>query len=596
LARYPRRAERLLADLVLVDRVSQTPMASARPGSQDQAWAAAQERIADIRSGNKRPRASAPAPSPRVGFGGILRPVAFAAVALLFFASTGGALAYAAQDAPPDHPLYAVKLASDDVRLWIVFDESQKADILLGQSDSRMDDILEMVGDGKSVPENAIADMHSRNRRAAEIMLENPNNVDLRTDVLAQAQRQEDVLVALWPEVGTSTTASYTRAVAQLHNTRLDGGSGGALVAVRPEDLAGGIVDISGQATEISDGVWDVGGVEISIDDRTIGRDQLEAGSSARFVIARSAGGRLYALSLYGPHTGPPPTGAFVSGQVENVTSEGITVAGNFIPFSSTTLQTGRISVGKQVHITLRSTEDGIVADSVRIEGDDSEDATRSFTFEGTIEGDITSTNIWKIGGFAFEITPRTSFDARAGSAVSGARVQVEATHHSGALEVKRLTVLGSSDPAETVSIIGTFQGYDQVEGIWTVSGITVVPPETGQDPSIDAPVFVVARREGADLVVTAYASIDSTDGQDLIRLEGTILDIQGATWTMEFGEVRVGSTVDVTGDPEVGTRAILWAQQGHNGALEGVYAVVIDDIPVLTPTPSPAPTAAPTQ
>ncbi|MEO7666979.1 MAG: hypothetical protein ABIU97_08105, partial [Dehalococcoidia bacterium] len=158
------------------------------------------------------------------------------------------------------------------------------------------------------------------------------------------------------------------------------------------------------------------------------------------------------------------------------------------------------------------------------------------------------------------------------------------------------LTVLGSSDPAEIVSIIGIFQGYDQVEGIWTVSGITVVPPETGEDPVIDAAVFVIARREGSDLVVTAYTSIDSTDGQDLIRLEGTILDIQGANWTMEFGDVRVGSTVDVSGDPEVGTRAILWAQQGRNGALEGVYAVVMDDIPVLTPTPSPSPTAAPAQ
>ena len=107
-ARYPRQASRLLSDLVFVDRISRTPLASSRPGAQDQAWAAAQERIADLRAGTKRPRVSAPAPALRLGFGGILRPVAFATVALLFFATTGGALAYAAQGAPPDHPLYSV--------------------------------------------------------------------------------------------------------------------------------------------------------------------------------------------------------------------------------------------------------------------------------------------------------------------------------------------------------------------------------------------------------------------------------------------------------------------------------------------------------
>ncbi len=587
LDKYPRHSDRLLNDLLLADRISHTPLAKSRAGAQDQGWAAAQDRIRQLRSGEIP---HAPMAAPRsFGFGAILKPVAFAVVGLLFFVSAGGALAYAAQDSQPDEPLYGVKLAAEDVRLWVVFDDSRKAELLLEQSDSRMDDIVEMVSEGQAVPENALADMHSRNERAAEIMLDSPEDTTLRTNVLAQAQRQEDLLVALWPQVAPDTTPEYARTVAQLHNTRLDGGTGAVVAAVRPEELSGGIVDISGQATEIGDGVWDVGGVEVNIDERTIGRDQLQPGSSARFVLARSAGGRLYALSLYGPQDEPASTGAFVSGEVEDVTNDGIIVAGNFIPFSSTTLQTGKVRVGQRVRVKLRSTTEGVVADSVSVAGADDAEA-QPFTFEGTIEGDIRSTNIWTIGGRQFEISPATSFDARTGSAVSGARVQVEAINDDGTLRANRITVLGSSDPVEVVSIVGTFDGYDEAEGIWRVSGLELIPPATGEDPALGSQVFVVTTRDGNELVVTAYESIDSRGDVELVRLQGTILDIQGATWTMEFGQVRADSTVDVSGEPEVGTRVIVWAQPGPQGGLEAVYAVVLDDTPVLTPTPSPAP------
>jgi hypothetical protein len=78
------------------------------------------------------------------------------------------------------------------------------------------------------------------------------------------------------------------------------------------------------------------------------------------------------------------------------------------------------------------------------------------------------------------------------------------------------------------------------------------------------------------------------------VRLQGNIYEIDGATWTMEFGKVRVDSTVDVNGSPDVGTRAIVWAERGRDGGLRGRYVIVLDDVPVLTPTPSPSPSPQP--
>jgi hypothetical protein len=591
-ARYPRHAERLEPDLRFAHKVSATPRAAARPGAQDQAWVATQGRIAELRRGD-RPRAAVSS-GRSFSPGLVLKPLAVSLVAIAFFVSAGGAFALAAQDAPPDSPLYTVKLTADDVRLWFVFDDGREAQILLEQSESRMDDIMSTVRDGDPVPENALADMTSRNERAAEIMLDNPDDTALRTSVLSQAQTQEDVLVALWSEVEPETAPEYTSAVAQLHNTRLDGGSGTAVAAIRPEELAGGIVDISGQAIEISGGLWDIGGVEVHVDDRTLGRERLTSGSSARFIIARSPNGRLYALSLSGLDTGPGPAGALVSGAIEEVREDGIVVGGNFIPFSSTTLRTTSIEVGELVHITLKSTDDGVVADSVYAADDESQADVAALSFEGTIEGDVKNTPTWTVGGLQFKITPRTTFDARAGSARNGVRVHIDAERAGSDLEALRITVLGSSDSRQVATMIGSFERYDPEEGIWVVSGLHVVPPETPEDPPAGALIHAVMERRGGDLVVADYTVLRTPEETGLVRLQGNIYAIDGAMWTMEFGKVRVDSTVDVSGSPDVGTRAIVWAERGRDGGLQGRYVVVLDDVPVLTPTPSPSPSPQP--
>ena len=72
----------------------------------------------------------------------------------------------------PDSPLYGLKLASEDARLWFVFDDKREAEILLDQSNERIDEITTMVSRGEPVPEKALSALQDRNDRAAAILLE----------------------------------------------------------------------------------------------------------------------------------------------------------------------------------------------------------------------------------------------------------------------------------------------------------------------------------------------------------------------------------------------------------------------------------------
>ena len=62
-----------------------------------------------------------------------------------------------------------MKLASEDVHLWFVFDEQHEAEILLDQSNERTEEIRAMSRDGKEIPGIVLDALHDRNERAAAI-------------------------------------------------------------------------------------------------------------------------------------------------------------------------------------------------------------------------------------------------------------------------------------------------------------------------------------------------------------------------------------------------------------------------------------------
>lgn len=581
LARYPRHAARLKPLLALAGRVRRTPRMQPRPWAQSTAWNAVRLRAADLRSGKRR---GAPI---HVSFGW-LKPVAVAFSLVLAIGATGGATAFASQDALPNETLYPVKLFTEDVRVWVTFDDSSRADLLLDQSDERMHEIATLVSHGDPIPENVLSALKDRNEDALAIIDDHPEETVLLDRARRQAESQERILVALWDQIDGDARNEYTRAVAQVHNSRLGGGADAAAV-LHPEDLAGGIQTITGTIDAIDDGIWTIGGYEIRVDGRTIGALGIEPGSSARFIVGHSGGGRRYALSASLIQTGDSPTEAVVYGEVEEVTHDGFRMNGQWFNFDSESLPTVPIRRGQAVSIKVKKTDTGLIASQVSAgeaaaasggTASSASGAGSTLLFEGIIEaaGDSASER-WSIGGQSFVGTPRTLLDLTGGPAVEGARALVEAKWSGDRLMAQSITVLKSEVADGDVYLIGTFEGTRN-SGLWIVSGLEMIssraePPEAGSLVAIDA------TEDEGELAITQVEVIRVPDDEALSRFKGTVLEIQDTTWNTGIGDVRVTSTAEVSGEPRRGTRAILW-YGSHDGVLQAVYVRVLDDIPVL--------------
>jgi hypothetical protein len=581
LNRYPRHADRLRPLLTLADKVRKTPQSPPRPWPQATAWQRVRQRAADLRSTEPRPVRV------NVSYGAWLRPIAITVAVLAALFGTVGGTALAAQSSLPDSPLYRVKLATEEVRLLLVFDDTRKAEILIEQSDERMEEILTMTRQDEPIPGNVLSALRSRNERAAEILADHPEETDLRNTLVAQSAAQEGNLVLLFREVADSARPEYTEAVAAVHNARLP--EGGSLGGIQPEELAEGVLHISGAAQPISPNQWNVGGLDVRVDETTIGGAELQAGQTARLVVGKNSRGQLRALTLQTVPTDLPPSGSVVSGQVEQVTDQGIVIGGQLIPINEQTLRRGKLRAGQKVEIKLGQSETGTVAETVRpvATPGPSQDDSGPFTFEGVIEGDIKKSNEWKIGGLTFVITANTNVDARAGEAKDGARALVEASMQGGRLFAERVSILAADTAAESAYLVGNFEDSD--EGVWFVSGVQVVPPERTAEPQPGTLFALELRRRGNDLEVQSTTIIEAPEETGLVRLNGVITQIEGAFWTLDFGSVRVASTADFSGpDPVVGARALVWGQQNQNAVFEASYARVLDKSPVVaTPTPA---------
>jgi hypothetical protein len=583
---YPYHADRLRPLLSLADKVRHTPPSPPRPWPQTQAWQQVRKRAQELRT----PRTTV---RPTIRIGPWLRPVALTAAFVGAFFAVSGGTALAAQNSLPDSPLYRVKLATEEARLFFTFDETSRAELLMSQSDERMEEILTLTRQDKSIPSNVLSAMRDRNERAADILADHPEKADLLATFAQQSEAQEGNLILLFPEVSQSAYTEYTETVAAVHNARLPENEG--LVGIQPEELSSGVLHLSGVAQQVQAGVWTVGGVEVRVDETTIGAQALQPGSTARLVVGKNSRGELRALTSAPVQTDLPPSGSVVSGEIEQVTAEGIVIGGQLIPLTEQTLRRGRVKAGQVVQVKLGKSESGAVAASTVnpvSPVNATPDAPGQLTFEGVIEGNISkSSDEWRIGGKTFQITPNTDVDARGGEAKDGARVLVEASLVDEELLAHSVTVLASGGDKEAAFIIGTFE--DSREGLWLVSGLEFVPPVRMEEPAEGTLMALDLRRSGNNLEVSEVTVILAPEEPALVRLSGAITKLDGAFWTLDFGTVRVASTADFSGpEPEVGTRALVWGKQNQNAVFEATYARVLDENPVITtpaPTPEPA-------
>ncbi|HEU4758637.1 MAG TPA: hypothetical protein VFT91_01525, partial [Dehalococcoidia bacterium] len=112
-------------------------------------------------------------------------------------------------------------------------------------------------------------------------------------------------------------------------------------------------------------------------------------------------------------------------------------------------------------------------------------------------------------------------------------------------------------------------------------SGLAVKPPEGAQDPAPAAVVSIAGHKEG-DSTLADHVEVLQQPGQELIRLQGLISSIDGAAWTVGIAHVRVPVETRVIGEPVAGARAVIWAREGNDGAVDAVFVLILDQHPIL--------------
>ncbi len=581
LARFPEHAEELRTALLLAQRLSLTPRHEPRPGAQDAAWQRFRRRTEDIRLGR----------TPRFSISiGWMRPLAIAAAVVLAILGAGGGTIYASQDALPDSPLYRVKLATEEVRLWFVFDDVHKAEVLLDQSNERTGEIMEMVRSGKAVPGNVLTALRERNARAVRILEDHPDELLLLSRAREQSAEQEGLLLALWSDLSESARDDYAEAVATLHNAQLR--TSGRPGSVTPRDLTSGVINIAGLAEPVAEELWLFGGVEVRLEPATLGEaDELEPGQAVEVTAARGANGRLVALSITVTQRQQPEQRYIVSGALEDVGDGEVVLAGQRIAITETTLLKLKLLRGRQVEIDVEEVGGEAVASS--IEGttrDSAEDAPALLAYEGVIEEDIgaaDATDDWLVGGQSFLVNSDTEFDAQAGALAKGTRARVEAVAEDGELVAKRVTVLADESEAEpeddTIRMEGVFEAGDEEK--WTVSGVEVEAPPEADVPEVGSLVTLEGHRDG-DARVRGRLLATFAPGRDgFVLLRGHIGHIEeDGSWQVGLAPVRVDQRTAVAGEPQEGSRVFIWASRDEEDSLQAIYAKVLGPRSLMVP------------
>lgn len=568
LARHPDHADQLRANLTLARKLQQTPRHQPRPAVQAAAWQRFRARAEDIRSGRRGLSLSIPAL-------GWMRPLAIAGAAVIALTTVGlGGTVYAAEKSTPDSPLYRVKLLADDARLWVVLDDSRKAEILLDQANDRSDDVVALLGNGDTIPGNVLTDLHQRSARAVRILEDQPQEQALLERANEEAAAHELLLLGLWGSLDVSAHDDYSAAVATLHNARLR--TAGLDGSVTPRDVAAGVISISGTAEPSAEGLWVLGGVEVKLDSRTLGQAGLTSGGTVKIVAAKGADGRLLALTVL-VRDSQPEQGYVVSGALEDIGRDEVVVAGQHIAITEQTLLKLKLLLGRQVEIGVDDVDGQAVASVIEASSDGAQTEAPLLAYEGIIDEDIDigeSTSNWVVGGRSFVVTPETELDAGSGALTRGARAHVEAVARNGKIVAKRITVLRDTTE-QTTRVEGLLEA--QNGDTWTVSGVEMKPPEGVSPPPLGSLVTIELQGEGKSLAAHRLLATFAPDRDGFVLLRGRLNAIDDSGWRVGFAEAAVDSGTVVLGEPTEGSRVFIWARQTEDGSLYAVYATILD-------------------
>ncbi|HXG36076.1 MAG TPA: DUF5667 domain-containing protein, partial [Dehalococcoidia bacterium] len=342
--RYPQHTRELRLLLETAWQVYQMPVSRPRAIAQEAGWqrfyarAAAMQRARTSRSFSW------------------WKPLSIAASSLFIFLLAGGGLVYAASKAGPNDQLYQVKLVSEEARLWFAFNDEDKADLLLGQADRRVNEITQLLKDGQPVTDDVLSALANRVSRAANIAENQPESDPLRERMRQLTAFHENLLIAVRDSVHSSAQSDYASAIAKVHTARLR--MDGVKAVVRPAEVERGITQVSGvaQQSEVAENVWIIGGLEVEVDARAIGNQSLQQGQLARVVVARGSDNKLRALNLtVSQLTEVPEERATITGIVEGVQNNSVVVGGQNIALTEEILRTLGLKQGRKVEINVVS-------------------------------------------------------------------------------------------------------------------------------------------------------------------------------------------------------------------------------------------------
>jgi hypothetical protein len=521
LARYPEEADQLRPLLLTAQNLRDVPISRPRSHVQQASWQRfLGEAIALRRARERRPVFS-------LWTRPLWRPVAVAASLLLtLFFLSGGATVYAAAHSLPDSPLYPIKLATEEARLWFVFDEDDEAGILLDQSETRMTEIRKLVQQGKPVEGNVLSAMRGRMTRATDIINRRDAPPDLVTRANELSASQEEILIAIGENVAAGDRDEYGKVLVVVHEVRIElQGLSELAPRLDAEALAEGISSFTGLVEQRQDDAWIISGTKILVNQATI---------------------------------------------VEGDTGE---------------------VVGQVAQVTIISGPGGPQAIGISLPG--SEALAKTATISGVIDR-VEGSKI-QLGGRTFKLDASTVIDAGSFVMEPGVRARVESECAEEALVegvcpeselvAKRIVLLASEGPPETVTVEGVFQGQD--DGRWIIAGIPIdFAPES---PALVTPppgtlVKVTGSQQDQAILVATAESIRPPEELGLVKLEGVVDQLDDNQWQIGPAPFHTTVATRIGGELIPGARAVVWGLPNEDGSLDAIQVDVLDTRSLIAP------------
>jgi len=567
LARYPERAAELRPLLLTSQQVRGVPAAHPRSHVQQAGWQRFLGQAIALERVRQRPTFSLWRP---------LRPLAMAASLLLVPFLAGGVTIYAASGSQPDSPLYRIKLATEEARLWFVFDEDDRASILLGQAETRLGEMNRMIEQGKPLKGNVLTAMRERMNRAANIIDKRDAPPDLVERANALSARQEEILITFQDQVPLGARNEYGETLAVVHEIQIRVGLRQAAQAPRIDSqfLAAGVTQLAGRVDARQDNAWIIGGQPILVDEATIvrGAEEVTPGQVAQVSVIHVPDQGYRAITIVLPATLDLANSVRISGWVDKVEGNTIEVGGRTVRVGEETVREGRPREGSMIELTGESANKTFMAKTIHITSPEEERA--AFAYEGTVQ-EIGLTQ-WTVGGRTFQVSPSTPVDAGLVALRAGARARVEAVQQGSKFVAKRITLLSAAESPQAVAVEGVFQG--EANGRWLVGGMDItVSGDAPQTPPTGALVRIAGLEKDQSIVVSQAEPIRQPDQTGLLRLEGLMTQLGEEAWLVGPARIRITEDTKVSGRLISGARAVVWAQALHGDVLDALYVDVLD-------------------